>query len=335
IILDPAKINSLHLDIKSVAEGAALALQSSPAGSLDGKSTSFTLSQDQTLQSAEDILALPLLVSGRVVSLGEVARVEERPQVNSRVAFTSIAGQEPTRAITFSAFKTDEIDATVAVDQIRVAFNELNTAHGSQFTFEPVFDGAREIKKSFDQLFHDFFLTVGLVFTVLILFFGLRQSIVASLAIPLTFLVTFMVMGATGISINFIALFALLLALGILVDNAIVIISGMASYERTGKFTPNESALLVWKDFRSVIFITTITTVWAFLPLLLATGIIGDFIAPIPIVVSSALAISAAVALFIVIPMMALLQTGNFPKRVVLFLYVLVFLLGAVLLFFL
>ena len=335
VILDPAKINSLNLDIQSVAQEAASALQSSPAGSLDGANTSFALSQDQTLRGIEDILALPLSVGGKIVPLGEVARVEERPIVNSREALVSVAGKEPTRAITFSAFKTDAVDATVAVDQVRAAFDELNAAHGSQFTFEPVFDGAREIKKSFDQLFHDFFLTVGLVFTVLILFFGLRQSIVASLAIPLTFLVTFMVMGASGISINFIALFALLLALGILVDNAIVIISAMASYERTGKFTPSESALLVWKDFRSVIFITTITTVWAFLPLLLATGIIGDFIQPIPIVVSSALAISAAVALFIVIPMMALLQTGNFPKRIVLFLYVLVFAIGATLLFFL
>ena len=333
LILDPAKINSLNLDIRSVAQGAAAALQSSPAGSLDGNSTSFALSQDQTLRSAEDILALPILVNNKVIPLSEVARIEERPTVNSREAFASVEGREPARAITFSAFKTDSVDATVAVEQIRQAFEELNKVHGSQFTFEPIFDGAREIKKSFDQLFHDFFLTVGLVFTVLILFFGLRQSIVASLAIPLTFLVTFMVMGASGISINFIALFALLLALGILVDNAIVIISAMASYERTGKFSPSESALLVWKDFRSVIFITTITTVWAFLPLLLATGIIGDFIQPIPIVVSSALAISAAVALFIVIPMMALLQTGNFPKRIILFLYVVIFLIGAALLF--
>lgn len=335
LILDPKKIVALDLDIQSVSRSAEAALQSSPAGALGSKANSFALSQDRSLYSLEDIRTLPISVSGKVISLGDVARIEERGTVNSREALASIGGQEPTRAITFSVFKTDEADATAAVEQIRQAFDELNAAHGSQFAYEPLFDGAKEIQKSFDQLFHDFMLTIGLVFIVLILFFGLRQSVVASLAIPLTFLVTFMVMGASGITINFIALFALLLALGILVDNAIVIISAMASYERTEKFTPDESALLVWRDFRGVIFTTTITTVWAFLPLLLASGLIGDFIKPIPIVVSSALAISAAVALFIVIPMMAMLQTGNFPRRVILFLYTLVFLLGAVALFFL
>jgi multidrug efflux pump subunit AcrB len=335
IVLDSAQINSLNLNIQNVAQSAATALRSSPSGTLDGTTTSFALSQDRTLYSLDDLRALPLTVDGKIIPLGEVALVQERPSINSREAFTSINGGERTRAITFSAFKTDTVDATTAVNEVNEAFNTLNATHGSQFALEPLFDGAREIKKSFDQLFHDFFLTVGLVFTVLILFFGLRQSIVASLAIPLTFLVTFMVMGAAGISINFIALFALLIALGILIDNAIVIISAMASYERTGKFSPNESALLVWRDFRSVIFVTTITTVWAFLPLLLATGIIGDFIKPIPIVVSSALAISAAVALFIVIPMMAMLQTGNYPRRVITFLYVVIFGIGCVFLYFL
>ena len=335
IVLDSAKIHALGLNIQAIAQNTRAALQSNPGGSLDGNQTSFSLSQDRSLQTLEDIRMLPLTIGDTLIPLGEVARVEERPSVNAREAFVSINGQVSAEAIAFSVYKTDGADATVAATEIRSAFEKLNQAHQNQFALEAIFDGSQEIKKSFDQLFHDFFLTVALVFVVLILFFGLRQSIVASLAIPLTFLVTFMVMGGAGISINFIALFALLIALGILVDNAIVIISAMASYERTGKFTPNESALLVWRDFRSVIFVTTITTVWAFLPLLLATGIIGDFIKPIPIVVSSALAISAAVALFIVIPMMAMLQTGNFPRRVVIFLYSFVFLIGATFLFFL
>ncbi|MCW1887937.1 MAG: efflux RND transporter permease subunit [Candidatus Moranbacteria bacterium] len=335
IILDSAKINALGLNVQAIAQSTRAALQSNPGGSLDGNQTSFSLSQDRSLKTTEDIRHLPLTISDTLIPLGEVAQIEERPSVNAREAFVSIGGQEPTQAITFSVFKTDGADATATVTEIRQAFEKLNQSHQNQFILEATFDGSQEIKKSFDQLFHDFFLTVALVFVVLILFFGLRQSIVASLAIPLTFLVTFIVMGGVGMSINFIALFALLIALGILVDNAIVIISAMASYERTGKFTPSESALLVWRDFRSVIFITTITTVWAFLPLLLATGIIGDFIKPIPIVVSSALAISAAVALFIVIPMMAMLQTGNFPRRVVLFLYSFVFIVGATFLFFL
>ncbi|MGB4943230.1 MAG: efflux RND transporter permease subunit, partial [Candidatus Moraniibacteriota bacterium] len=86
--------------------------------------------------------------------------------------------------------------------------------------------------------------------------------------------------------------------------------------------------------FSGVITTTTITTVWAFVPLLLATGIIGEFIRPIPVVVSSALALSAATALFLVIPYMAVFLEGHFPRRVILFLRVLLYVLILVAVFF-
>lgn len=309
------------------------ALANIPGGNLATDKNTFALGINRALFSVEDIRQLPVDINGQTLLLGDVATIEEKPAPNNPHAWYATQDTPVAPAVFFSVFKTDSADATTAVDNIYAELDTLNQKHGSVFTIAPIFDGAKEIKKSFDQLFHDFFLTVGLVFIILILFFGIRQSIVSSFAIPLTFLITFIVMGGAGISINFIALFSLLLALGILVDNVIVIISAMASYERLGHHTPSESALLVYRDFRSVIFTTTITTIWAFLPLLLASGIIGEFIRPIPIVVSSALAISAMIALFVVIPVMAALQTGHFARRVVIFGYVLLFALGVVLLY--
>ncbi len=140
-------------------------------------------------------------------------------------------------------------------------------------------------------------------------------------------------MGSADISINFISLFSLLLALGILVDNAIVIISAMANYERTRRFTPDESALFVWNDFRGVILTTTITTVWAFLPLLLASGIIGEFIRPIPIVVFFSARHFGCRSALHRYPHDGDAPKRQLPRRVISFLYTLVFLLGAGLLF--
>lgn len=160
LILDPAKIHAYHLNVQDIAGSTAGALQSNPGGSLDGKHTSFALSQDRAIQTLEDVRALPLSVDGTVIPLGEVARVEERPSVNAHEAFASIGGQEPTRAITFSVYKTDEADATLAVAEIRDTFTRLNTSYHNQFTLEAIFDGSQEIKKSFDQLFHDFFSTL-------------------------------------------------------------------------------------------------------------------------------------------------------------------------------
>ncbi|HZE87374.1 MAG TPA: efflux RND transporter permease subunit, partial [Methylomirabilota bacterium] len=173
-----------------------------------------------------------------------------------------------------------------------------------------------QVDRQYNDLIRDLLITVGLVFLTLFLFLGVRQAVVASLAIPLTFLITFIVMNITGIALSFIAFFSLLLSLGLLVDDTIVVISALTAYYRTNKFTPLETGLLVWRDFRTAILTTTLTTVWAFVPLLLSTGIIGEFIKPIPIVVSSTLLGSLAVAIFITMPLLLLLLGSKLPKRV-------------------
>lgn len=333
IILKPEILAERNIRPVAVAQSIQGAIANHPAGNISTNGTSFALTQETAATSIEELRALPLVLGQDIIPLGEIATLREEPKRNAPESYYADADTPATRGILFSVFKTDSADTAATVAAVLESADSLRAEYGNQFFFEPVFDGAKEIKKSFDQLFHDFALTIFLVFAVLFTFFGLRQSIIAALAIPLTFLGTFLVMSASGISINFIALFSLLLALGILVDNAIVIISAMASYERTGKFTPDEVALLVWRDFKAVIFTTTITTVWAFLPLLLASGIIGEFIKPIPIVVSSSLAISAAIALLIVIPLMAMLLKGSFPRRVIILTYTLLFLGGAALLF--
>ncbi len=235
----------------------------------------------------------------------------------------------------FAVYQTESADTRETVESVTRVVEDFREAAPVELIMATYFDGAEEIDRSFSQLQSDFTVTFRLVFIILLLFFGVRESLIAALAIPFTFLVTFLVMGALGISINFISLFSLLLALGILVDNAIVVISALSSYYNSGKFTPLETALLVFRDFGGVIATTTITTVWAFVPLLLATGIIGEFIRPIPIVVSSALAISAVTALFLVIPYMAIFLEGHFPRRVVIFFQTLLFIASATGLYFL
>src|SRR5690606_6352077 len=97
------------------------------------------------------------------------------------------------------------------------------------------------------------------------------------------------VMQYSGITLNFLSVFSLILSLGLIVDDTVVVISAVSAYWRTGRFTPYEVGLMVWRDFLTPVFTSTLTTVWAFLPLLLASGIIGEFIKSIPIVVSTAL----------------------------------------------
>lgn len=316
IFINPDTLAERHLSWERVIGSVGESLASFPGGTLASRDNQFALVQEKSVISIDDVRKLPLALNGSVLSLETIARVANTPERGGLTAFYADTKTSPTRAILFSVFKTKGADTQTVAAAITKNVIALSDAYPGTFTFGPIFDGAYEIEKSFNQLLRDFLVTFGLVFVTLFLFFGLRQSVITTLAIPLSFLATFIVMGIGDISVSFIALFALLLALGILVDNAIVIVSAFTSYYRSGKFTPLETALLVFRDFRSVIFTTTLTTIWAFLPLLLSTGIIGEFIRPIPIVVSSALAASAAIALFIVLPFMAVFLGPSFPRRV-------------------
>lgn len=316
VLINPETLAEKNLSWLSLSESIKTNLASFPGGTLSSTENQFALSQEKSIASLQDLRELPLSVDGKILPLESIARVEETPKRGGLTAYYANQTSPLTRAITFAVFKTEGADTQLVGQAITEVVNQVALEFPETFTYAPFFDGAYEIDKSFNQLLHDFLITFALVFINLFLFFGIRQSVITTLAIPLSFLATFLVMSITGISVSFIALFALLLALGILVDNAIVIISAYTSYYRSGKFTPYETALLVFRDFHTVILTTTLTTIWAFLPLLLSTGIIGEFIKPIPIVVSSALALSAGIALFIVLPFMSVFQNGRFPRRV-------------------
>lgn len=333
ILLSPEKLNAYGLDIASIGRTIEGSLSSFPGGSIASGATAFSLDQEKGIRSIEDLRNLPFSLQGQTVALGSIADINEREKPGSLAAFAATPSHAGSRAIFFSVYQTESADTREAIDSIQKVISDYRAASPIAFETLFYFDGAEEIDKSFSQLQRDFLITFGLVFIVLLLFFGVRQSLITAFAIPFTFLVTFLVMGAAGISINFITLFSLLIALGIIVDNAIVVISALASYHRSGKFTPLETALLVFRDFSGVIMTTTITTVWAFVPLLLATGIIGEFIRPIPIVVSSALALSAITAVFLVIPYMAIFLEGKFPRRVIVFLRGALFIIAALALF--
>lgn len=328
ITTSPEKLLQHRLSIEQLAETINGTLRNAPAGTIASANTVLSLSQEEPTLSLESLRSLPLTIHESLLPLEAIAVVNETEQSGTTPAFILPQQGNITRAIFLAVYQTESADTQETIDAITNLLDQFKQDSGLPLLYSTYFNGADEINKSFNQLEHDFAITFGLVFFVLLIFFGIRQSLVAALAIPFTFLITFIVMGAVGLSINFISLFSLLLALGILVDNSIVIISALSSYYRSGKFTPAETALLVFRDFKEVIFTTTITTVWAFLPLLLSTGIIGEFIKPIPIVVSSALAISAAVALFIVIPFMAFFLGGTIPQRVRRFLIVALFIIA-------
>jgi len=323
ILIKPDAIATYGLNPLLLSQSIKTATASFPAGNVQTSRGTFSLSIDPTITSIKDIRNLRVQVGKNTLVLSDVATVVEKSKPGQKDSFLATPENDSERVIRFDVFKTGTAGINKAAQDAIAQADKTLAQYQNRFEVKSIMNSADEIETQFNDLLRDFAITITLVFVTLFLFLGLRQAIVATLAAPLTFLISFFVMQNTGISLSFIALFSLLLSLGLLVDDTIVVISAMTSYHRTGKFTSLESGLLVWRDFILAIFTTTLTTVWAFLPLLLASGIIGEFIKTIPIVVSSTLLASFIVAMLIILPLLVLFFELKLPRRVMIFLRIL------------
>jgi multidrug efflux pump len=159
-------------------------------------------------------------------------------------------------------------------------------------------DYSKDIKKQVMELENNIFSGLVLVVGVLFFFLGVRNAMFVAIAIPLSMLISFFILQAMNVTLNFVVLFALILALGMLVDNAIVIIENIYKFLEDGESLLNAakkgSAEVAWPVLTS-----TMTTVAAFFPLLFWTGVTGEFMFYIPLVLIITLLSSLFVALII------------------------------------
>ncbi len=288
-----------------------------PSGNFDGEKFVYPVRADSKVYTAESLgdIAVSHTDSGSVILLRDLADIKETAIKKTTLARLSILGSEPASSVTLSVVKRTGSSILDTVDQAKAVTDKQIKLFGPGIKYDVTFDTAKQVRKDFDQLTHDFLLTLLLVFGILFVIVGLKEAFVAGLAIPLVFFVSFASLYLLGISLNFLSLFSLILALGLLVDDAIVVVSATKQYLKTGKYTPEEAVLLVLHDFKVVLTTTTLTTVWAFLPLLFSTGIMGEYLKSIPITVSITLVASLLVALMINHPLAAVLERIRLTKK--------------------
>ncbi len=315
ILVKPQALSTYSFNPGAITDAISNATESLPAGSIRTENSSFTLSISPAISSIDDIRNMKINLNGSIINLSDIATVSLKSKPSQTQSYISQAHLSARQAVSFSIFKTENADIGETVKDARAEIEVALAQYDNEFSLFTTSDVSEEIDDQFNELIRDFIITISLVFLALLIFLGIRQAIVASLSIPLTFLISFGMMNMFDISLSFISFFSLLLALGLVVDDTIVVISALTSYYRSGKFSPHQTGLLVWRDFITPILTTTLTTVWAFIPLLLSSGIIGEFIKPIPIVVSATLLASFLIAMFITLPVITFLLKPVLPKR--------------------
>ena len=322
VVMKPEKIRELGVSPLVLSQAVTKAASSYPAGNVKANSSSFSLTIEKDITTLDDIRNLKLTVADKVISLGDIATVGYRSAPNQAITYYQSSSVAKQPAVQFFVYKTSSANIDTAERQVKEEVDKI-MKENPQFTVVNIQNSAEEITNQFNELTRDFISTIALVFILLLVFLGIRQAIISSITVPLTFLSAFAIINAMGLSLNFLTMFAFLIALGLLIDDTIVSVAAMTRYYATGKFTPAETGVLVWRDFIVPLWSTTITTIWAFLPLLLATGIIGEFIKSLPIVVTATMISSTSIAVFITLPLMIIFLKPVFARRVRILLYIL------------
>lgn len=231
--------------------------------------------------------------NGEPVYLKDVARV-----VDSFKEETSRARLDGRDAVNIAVKKRSGeniIAISEAVDRI-VAKRQQTWPQGTQIT--KVMDKAKDIGQMVADLENN--ILSGLVLVVVVIFFamGIRNAILVSLAIPFSMLLTFIVLYLMGITLNMVVLFSLTLALGMLVDNAIVIVENIYRFMEQGA-SRVEAAMKATSEVAYPVIGSTLTTLAAFSPMLFWPGIMGEFMSYLPLTLIITLSSSLFVALVI------------------------------------
>ncbi len=327
VTIEPQKALDYNISPIQLSQLVKKATSSYPAGMLNTEQSTFSLSIDPIVTTVDDIRNLTLQIHGQSIPIGDVAVIAERSEINQEQTLLGKKGHAPARTVQFMVFKSSSANIDAAEKDVRTLVEKSISDQQNHYKVTSILNTSDQITEQFDDLFGEFRSTIILVFLLLLVFLGLKQALISTLTIPLTFLSAFAIIQQLGMSLNFLTMFAFLLALGLLIDDTIVVVAAMTRYYNSGKFTPYQTGILVWKDFIVPLWSTTITTIWAFVPLLLSTGIIGEFIKPIPIVVTATMLSSTSIAVLITIPLMVVLLKPQLPSRLTTFLKTIAYIL--------
>ena len=273
-----------------------------PAGAIEIGDVAYTVQFEGSLTDTNSVRSIAVANrNGTPIYLSEVADVVvgfSKPLTLSRV---SINGEPSKNALTFDVFKQSGGNISAVAKSVREKVAELGSEGGilNGLDVLVVFDSGELLIEDLSNLIQTGTQTIILVMIVLFLSIGWRESLLAGIAIPFSFLIGFIALEASGNTINFISLFALILAVGILVDSAIVIVEGIHTNMRAF-MDKQEAAERAVREYHWPVTAGTLTTVAVFAPLFLISGITGEFIASIPFTIIFVLIASLFVALGIV-----------------------------------
>lgn len=311
VIIDKNVLATFSLNVSDISRAINQSDISFPIGSIVQEGVEYNISVDNTIGSVSDIenIIVGVKSSGSPLYVRDIARIEDGLAPYTSLSRLSTEEKNPQQSITFSVFKKVGFDITKVTADSRKAVEHLQEQFPDT-SFITLIDMGQDVSTDIGNLTQSAAITIILVTIVLALGLGFREAVIAGLAVPLSFLLSFIGLSLTGNTINFISLFALILAIGLLVDSSIVIIEGITLARERG-LTKDAAIRSTLKEFATPVIAGTMTTLVVFIPLTFISGVTGQFIRSIPITIIFVL-IAALIVALIFVPLLSTLDWGRF-----------------------
>jgi multidrug efflux pump len=315
--LDPAKVAQRGLTasdvVRSIREQnvqvAAGVIGASP--SLPGQPLQLNVNARGRLQSEDDFreIVLKTAPDGGVTRLGDVARVE---LAAAEYGLRSLLDNKP--AVALAIMQSPGANALAVSEQVRAAMKDLSADFPTGVKYDVVYDPTQFVRSSIEAVVHTLLEAIALVVIVVIVFLQTwRASLIPLLAVPVSIIGTFSLLLAFGYSINALSLFGMVLAIGIVVDDAIVVVENVERNIAAG-LTPREATYRAMREVSGPIIAIALTLAAVFVPLAFMTGLTGQFYKQFAMTITISTVISAFNSLTLSPALAALLLKSHDAK---------------------
>jgi hydrophobic/amphiphilic exporter-1 (mainly G- bacteria), HAE1 family len=298
--MDPVRMRAAGVSAAEVQRALAGQNMSMPGGSIETGPERLTLRLRGRVSSVEELGQLVLRENnGHILRVQDVARVED-----GEVEAETAAMRDGKPAVLLSIRKQSGENTVALVKEVRRRIGELGPTLPAGYALEVVRDNSETTITSVNAVKEHLLLGGIFAALVVLLFLGSwRSTIIAALAIPTSIIGTFGLMNAMGLNLNTISLLALALAVGIVIDDAIVVLENIHRFIHEKKLKPFPAAILATKEIGLAVLATTLSLIAVFLPVAFMGGIPGRFLSSFGWTMAFSIAVSLLVS-FTLTPML-------------------------------
>ena len=308
VYCDPSKLEAYNLSISAISSIIAAENRNIPSGSIDIGSETYTLRIKKEFQDPSELLDIVLgTVNGGTIYLRDVARITDTVEEKSQESYTNGVRGAQIIIQKQSGYNTVEV-----IKKVKATLAGLERNLPADIQISPVVDSSRNILRTISSLKETIFITFLVVMLVVFLFLGrLKGTLIVVLSIPIALLASLMYLYATGNTLNIISMSALSIAIGMVVDDAIVVLENVTSHLERGE-KPKEAAVHGTAEVGISVIASTLTMLCVFLPLTMINGMAGIMFRQLGFIVSIIMIVSTTAALTLV-PMLCALLMNNKP----------------------